>query len=179
LSGFAKLPRLLFIHLPNDHSTKPRPADGYPTAASYIADNDIALGRIMEFFSKRPEWKHMTVFVTEDDAQGGVDRIDSHRTVLLIAGPYVKKGYVSHQNSSFPGLLKTAFRLLRIPPLNLYDAAASDLSDAFTDEPDFGGYELKPVSKEIFDPAKAREPRDPKPSVKMDDPTVLRRQQRN
>jgi YVTN family beta-propeller protein len=179
LSGFAKLPRLLFIHLPNDHSTKPRPADGYPTAASYIADNDIALGRIMEFFSKRPEWKHMTVFVTEDDAQGGVDRVDSHRTVLLIAGPYVKKGYVSHQNSSFPGLLKTAFRLLRIPPLNLYDAAAADLSDAFTDEPDFSGYELKPVSKEIFDPAKAREPKDPKPSVKMDDPTVLRRQQRN
>ncbi len=178
LSAMAKLPRLIYIHLPNDHTTKPRPSDGYPTTTSYVADNDIALGRILEFFSKRPEWKQMTVFVTEDDSQGGVDRVDSHRTVLLMAGPYVKKGYISHQNTSFPGLLKTAFRLLRIPPLNLYDAAATDLSDAFTDVPDFTGYELKPVAKEIFDPAKAREPKDPKPSVKMDDPAVLREQHR-
>ncbi len=178
LSPMKTLPRFLFIHLPNDHIAKPRPGDGYPTAASYVADNDIALGRIMEFFSKRPEWKQMTVFVTEDDAQGGVDRVDSHRTVLMMAGPYVKKGYVFHENSSFPGLLKTVFRLLKMPPLNLYDAAAADLSDAFTETPDFAGYEVKPVAKDIFDPAKAREPRDPKPSVKMDDPAVLREQHR-
>ena len=178
LSPMKTLPQFLFIHLPNDHIAKPRPGDGYPAAASYVADNDIALGRIMEFFSKRPEWKQMTVFVTEDDAQGGVDRVDSHRTVLMMAGPYVKKGYVLHENSSFPGLLKTVFRLLKMPPLNLYDAAAADLSDAFTETPDFAGYEVKPVAKDIFDPVKAREPRDPKPSVKMDDPAVLREQHR-
>jgi len=102
LSPMKTLPRFLYIHLPNDHAAKPRPGDGYPTAASYAADNDVALGRIMEFFSKRPEWKQMTVFVTEDDAQGGVDRVDSHRTVPLMAGPYVKKDYVLHENSSFP-----------------------------------------------------------------------------
>jgi hypothetical protein len=178
LNRMAKLPRFLYIHLPNDHIAKARPGDGYPTAASFVADNDIALGRILEFFSKRPEWKQMAVFVTEDDSQGGVDRVDSHRTVLMMAGPYVKKGYVSHENSSFPGLLKTAFRLLKMPPLNLYDAAATDLSDAFTATPDFTPYELKPVAQEIFDPAKAREPKDPKPSVKMDDPAVLREQHR-
>ena len=178
LSPMKTLPRFLFIHLPNDHIAKPRPGDGYPTAAAYVADNDIALGRIMEFFSQRQEWKQMAVFVTEDDAQGGVDRVDSHRTILLMAGPYVKKGFVLHENSSFPGLLKTVFRLLKMPPLNLYDAAAADLSDAFTETPDFSGYEVKPVAKDIFDPAKAREPRDPKPSVKMDDPAVLREQHR-
>ena len=178
LSPMKTLPRFLYIHLPNDHIAKPRPGDGYPTAASYVADNDIALGRIMEFFSQRPEWKQMAVFVTEDDAQGGVDRVDSHRTILMMAGPYVKKGFVLHENSSFPGILKTVFRLLKMSPLNLYDAAAADLSDAFTETPDFAGYEVKPVAKDIFDPTKAREPRDPKPSVKMDDPAVLREQHR-
>ena len=86
------LPRLLFIHLPDDHTAKPRPGDGYPVQASYVADNDYALGRIMEYLSHSPWWKDMSVFVTEDDAQGGVDHIDSHRTVMMLAGPYVKKG---------------------------------------------------------------------------------------
>jgi DNA-binding beta-propeller fold protein YncE len=173
-----ELPRFIFIHLPNDHMARPRPADGYPFEASYVADNDYALGRIMEYLSSRPEWKSMAVFVTEDDAQGGVDHIDSHRTVLIVAGPYVRKGYVSRVNSSFPGLLKTAFRILGIPPLNLYDAAAADLSDCFTDTPDFTPYQVLPVAKEIFDPALAKEPMDPAPSPRMDDPRVLREQHR-
>jgi len=178
LKGMPKLPRLLFIHLPNDHTASPRPQDGYPSIASYVADNDHALGRILEYLSARPEWRKMTVFITEDDAQGGVDSVDSHRTVLLLAGPYVKRGYVSHQNSSFPGMLKTVFRTLRIPPLNLYDAAARDLSDAFAAQPDFAPYRLLPADPSIFDPAKAREPKDPHPSPRMDDPRVLRQQPR-
>jgi YVTN family beta-propeller protein len=129
IEGSEAFPRLIFIHLPNDHTAKPRPEDGYPYVASYVADNDYALGRIIEFLSKSPWWKQMAVLITEDDAQGGVDHIDSHRTVFLLASPYAKKNYVSKTNSSFPGLLKTAFRLLNIPPLNLFDAAAADLAD--------------------------------------------------
>ena len=178
LKGAANLPRFIYIHLPNDHTAKPRPADGYPTDASYVADNDYALGRMLTFFTSRPEWKHMAIFVTEDDSQGGVDPVDSHRTVLMIASPYAKQGYVTHENSSFPGLLKTIFRLLQIPPLNLYDATATDLSDCFTNTPDFAPYTLLPVDKQIFDPSTAREPRHPKPSVKMDDPRALREQHR-
>jgi YVTN family beta-propeller protein len=178
LGAMAKLPRLIFVHLPNDHTDKPRPADGYPSIASYVADNDYALGRIVEFLSRRPEWRSMAVFITEDDSQGGVDHVDSHRTVLLVASPYAKRGYVTHANASFPGLLKTVFRILRIPPLNLYDATARDLSDAFTTAPDFTPFELKSVDPAIFVPANAREPRDPRPSSKMDDPRVLRRQER-
>lgn len=176
--GHRPFPRLLFIHLPNDHIARPRPEDGYPFEASYVADNDYALGRILHYLSRRPQWKQMTVFITEDDAQGGVDHIDSHRTMLLLAGPYVKRNYVSRVNTSFPGLLKTAFRILGLPPLNLYDAAAQDLSDCFTATPDFAPYILQPVSAAIFEPWKAKEPLDPVPPPIMDDPAVLREQHR-
>jgi hypothetical protein len=171
--GKAPLPQVLFIHLPNDHMAKARPKDGYPYEASFVADNDYALGRIVEFLSNSPWWREMAIFITEDDAQGGRDHIDSHRTVLLGVGPYFKKNYVSHVNSSFPGMLKTVFRLLHIPPLNLFDAIASDLSDCFTDTPDFTAYKVLPVNKFLFDPDKAREPLDPQPSPRMDDPRVV------
>jgi YVTN family beta-propeller protein len=174
--GNEPLPRFLFIHLPNDHMDKPRPEDGYPFRASYVADNDYALGRIIEFLSKSPWWKQMAVFVTEDDSQGGVDHVDSHRSVLLIASPYARKNYVSKTNASFPALLKTAFKLLHLPPLNLFDATASDLADCFTATPDFTPFTLKSIRPELFDPAKARDPLDPKPASRMDDPRTLREQ---
>lgn len=174
----ADLPRFLFVHLPNDHMAPPRPEDGYPYEASFVADNDYALGRMVEYLSRTRWWPQMAIFITEDDAQGGVDHIDSHRTVLIGAGPWFRKNYVSHRNSSFPGLLKTIFRLLGIPPLNLYDAAATDLSDMFADTAETGPYELLPVDARVFDPEKARDPLDPKPSPAMDDPRVLREQHR-
>lgn len=178
VSKMEALPRFVFIHLPNDHTAKPRPNDGYPFEGSYVADNDYALGRIVEYLSTRPEWKRMAIFVTEDDAQGGVDHIDTHRTVLLVGGPYARKNYLSRNNSSFPGILKTAFRLLGLPPLNLYDATATDLADCFTDTPDFAPFQALLPSKEIFDPSKVKDPLDPAPSEAMDDPRVLREQHR-
>jgi len=173
VKGGEPFPRFIYIHLPNDHMTAPRPQDGYPYEASYVADNDYALGRIVEFLSGTPWWREMAIFVTEDDAQGGRDHIDAHRTVLLALGPYCKRNHVSHVNTSFPGMLKTIFRLLGLPPLNLFDAVASDLSDCFTNTPDYGGYRVEPEDRRIFDPATAREPLDPRPSVKMDDPAEV------
>ena len=123
----------------------------------------------------------MAVLVTEDDAQGGVDHIDSHRTVLLVAGPYARRGHIVRQNSSFPGLLKTVFRILGLPPLNLFDATATDLSDAFTNEPDFTPYKLLATDPAIFDPTKAKDPLESAPppmSERMDDPRVLKEQHR-
>lgn len=172
------LPRLIFIHLPNDHMAKVRPADGYPFQASYVADNDYALGRIVEYLSHTEVWKQMAILVTEDDAQGGVDHVDSHRTLFLAISPYAKRHYASHVNSSFPGLLKTAFRLLKMPPLNLYDAVASDLSDCFTSQPDFTPYDVLPEESVVFHPEKVRDPMDPQPQPKMDDPAFLRQQHR-
>ena len=172
--GGEAFPRFIFMHLPNDHMAKARPKDGYPFQASYVADNDFALGRIVEFLSNSPWWKEMAIFITEDDAQGGRDHIDSHRTVLIGAGPYFKRNHVSHVHSSFPGLLKTVFRILGVPPLNLYDATASDLADSFTSSPDFTPYHALPADERLFDPATAREPAIPTPSPRMDDPRVIR-----
>src|SRR5581483_6955540 len=132
------------------------PDDGYPYEESFTADNDYALGRIVQFLSGTKWWREMAVLVTEDDAQGGMDHIDAQRTVLMGIGPWVRRGYVSHANSSFPGLLKTIFRLLHLPPLNLYDAAATDLSDLFTAEPDYAPYKLLKVDERLFDPATAK-----------------------
>ena len=174
--GQEPFPRFIFMHLPNDHLATPRPDDGYPYEASFMADNDYALGRIVEYLTRSPWWREMAILITEDDGQGGVDHIDSHRTLLLAVSPYARKNFVSHVNSSFPGLLKTAFRLLGIPPLNLFDAAASDLSDMFTSEPDFAPFQALPVDSRLFDPERAREPLDPEPSPPMDDPRELRRQ---
>jgi YVTN family beta-propeller protein len=177
VKGGEPFPQFIFIHLPQDHMARPRPADGYPYGASYVADNDYALGRIVEYLSHTPWWREMAIFVTEDDSLGGVDHVDSHRTVLLAISPYARRNYVSHVNSSFTGLLKTAFRFLGLPPLNLFDAAASDLSDCFVGEPDFTPYQAVPLDPALFDPAKVKDPLDPaKDSPRMDDPRFLRDQ---
>ena len=174
----AELPAFVFIHLPNDHMAKARPADGYTYDESFVADNDLALGRILEYLSGTKWWREMAVFVTEDDPQGGVDHLDEHRTVLLCAGPWAKRNYVSHTNSSFPGLLKTVFRFLGLPPLNLFDASAADLADCFASHPDFTPYKALAEDSRIFDPARARTAAPGTPSPKMDDPEELRRQGR-
>jgi YVTN family beta-propeller protein len=148
----AELPRFLYIQLPGDFTPHPHPSAAYPYTASYIADNDYALGRILEFLSHTPWWRDMVVFVTEADAQNGIDHIDAHRTVLLVAGPAVKRNYVSHTNSSFPGLLKTILELLRLAPLNLFDAVASDLRDCFTEKADPATYQARPPDRRVFAP---------------------------
>ncbi len=168
VKGNEPLPQFIYIHLPNDHMTAERPADGYPYQASFVADNDLALGRIMEYLSHSRWWPEMSVFITEDDAQGGLDHIDSHRTLLLAAGPYVRKAYVSHTNSSFPGLLKTIFQLLRMPPLNLMDATAASLDDMFSETPDLAAYETIAPDPRVFDRSRVRTGN--APEVVMDQP---------
>ena len=152
LDGKHKMPHLITMQVPNDHTAHPRPADGYPFIHSYVADNDIAIGRILHFLSRTPYWKKMLVIITEDDPQGGVDHIDAHRSILLMAGPYVKRGYTSHVHANFGSILKTIYTILDIPYVNQYDATASLLQDFFTDKPDFRPYDLVFPSKEVFDP---------------------------
>ena len=69
--------------LPNDHGASERPDDGYPFLESYMMDNDLALGRVVETLSRSPWWEDMVIIVTEDDAQGGFDHVDAHRSLLL------------------------------------------------------------------------------------------------
>lgn len=149
------LPSLITVQIPNDHTASPRPDDGYPFVHSYVADNDLALGRMLHFLSRTPYWKDMLVVVTEDDPQGGVDHIDAHRSILMLAGPYVKKGHISHTHANFGSILKLIYNILGVPYVNQYDVTASDLSDFFTNEPDFTPYTLEMSDTRIFDPAKA------------------------
>lgn len=151
-----KLPSVILIRLPNDHTGKPRPQDGYPYRASYVADNDLALGRIVDLVSHSAIWKDSAIFVTEDDAQGGVDHVDAHRSVLLAISPWVRPGYVSHRHTSMPSIQKTMYELLGLGPLNLEDALAADLSDMFADTPDLAPFSFKPSDARVFYPARAR-----------------------
>jgi len=151
-SGKEPLPQFLYVTLPNDQTGDERPNGGYPYASSWVADNDLALGRILEYLSHSPWWRETAVFVTEDTAAGGIDLVDAHRTILLAAGPYIRHNYVSHTNTSFPGLLKTIFQILRIPALNLMDQTAAGIGDIFTDDPDYTSYKAVPPEKRIFDP---------------------------
>jgi hypothetical protein len=172
------VPSLVVIRLPGDHTAEPRPADGYPDRGSYVADNDLALGKIVDLLSHSAIWKDSAMFVMEDDAQGGVDHVDAHRSVLLAMSPYIRRGVISHRHSSMGSIQKTAYELLGLGPLNLEDALAADLSDMFTTTPDLTPYTAVPADARIFDPAKARvarpkNAREAKELLDCDDPKEI------
>ena len=155
LNGKDSLPQLITMMLPNDHGAGIRPEDGYAYPQSFMADNDLALGRTLNFLSKTPYWKNMLVIVTEDDPQGGVDHLDAHRSILMMAGPYVKRNFVSKTHANFGSILKVIYNVLGVPYVNQYDITASLLDDFFTSEPDFSPYEFEFPDKLIFDWDKA------------------------
>ena len=154
------MPRVITLLLPNDHGAGERPHAGYPYFASYMMDNDLALGRVVEFLSNTPYWKNMAIFVTEDDSQNGVDHVDAHRSLLMVISPYAKRNHVGHQHYSFGSIFKTFWNILGTPYLNQYDAGATDLADLFTSEPDFTPYQASPLDKRVFDPQKVLDPFD-------------------
>ncbi len=155
------MPRFINIALCNDHGTSPNAAKGYPYVASWMADNDLALGRIVAFLSHTPYWKHMAIFVTQDDAGGEPDHVDAQRSVLLCISPWARRGYVSHRQTTIVSMHRTLYEFMGLPPLNMFDALANDFSDCFTDKPDFRPYTVVGVDPRIFDPEKAKDPTDP------------------
>jgi DNA-binding beta-propeller fold protein YncE len=180
------LPSVLTLQLLNDHGAGERPDAGFPFFESYMADNDLALGRVVEFLSHTKFWKNMLIVVTEDDAQGGNDHVDAHRSLLMIISPYAKRNNVSHRHSSFGSIFKTFWNVLGIPHLNQYDFGASDLADCFVDEPDITPYNALAVDKELFDPQKALDPlsetfdwEEAINSSKLDDPEEIQELQKD
>jgi hypothetical protein len=155
LSGKDKMPSLVTVQIPNDHGASPRPDDGYLSPHSYMADNDLAVGRMLHFLSRTPYWKNMLVIITEDDPQGGIDHLDAHRSILILAGPYVKRQYVSHTHANFGSILKMIYAILGVPYVNQYDVTASSLTDFFTSVPDYSVYTLEQPDKRVFDPGRA------------------------
>ena len=151
-----QVPGLIVIRLPGDHTAGPRPADGYPYRASYVADNDLALGRIIDYLSRTSIWKDSAVFVTEDDAQDGIDHVDAHRSILLVASPWVTPGSISHQHSSMGSITRTIDELLGVGALNLEDALAGEFTGIFASQPTLEPFTAVPSDPQVFDPAKAR-----------------------
>ena len=146
--GVCKLPHYVDLYYPNDHGGGAR--DINPNGPDwsfkrFVQDNDAALGLTVELISNSPCWKDTVIFVVEDDTQNGADHVDGHRSIFLAISPWVKKQYVSKTHISLASVFKTVNLILGLPPLNQYDAAATDLRDLFTSTPDFTPYTAQPI----------------------------------
>ncbi|GAB2848358.1 bifunctional YncE family protein/alkaline phosphatase family protein [Hymenobacter ruber] len=139
-----QLPDLSIIRLPNDHTYGARKGELSPL--SYAADNDLALGRLIEHLSKSAVWKESVVMIVEDDAQNGPDHIDAHRSTAYLVGPYIRRHAVVHTAYTTSGMLRTLELILGLPPMSQYDAAALPLWACFTVKPDFKPYTLRPAT---------------------------------
>lgn len=125
------LPNLMVLALPNDHTAGTAP--GYPTPRAFVADNDLALGRIMEALTKSRFWDATVVFVTEDDSQNGWDHISAYRTGALVMSPYSRLGKTIPTNYNQISMLRTIEQILGLPPMHAVDATATPMFDCFTD----------------------------------------------
>jgi hypothetical protein len=134
-----EMPRLTILRLPNDHTYGTR--RGKPTPTALVADNDLALGRVVEAVSRSKFWKETAIFVVEDDAQNGPDHVDAHRTVALVISPYTKHGHVDSNMYSTTSMLRTMELILGLKPMSQFDAAARPMYASFQEKPDLRPYE--------------------------------------
>ena len=132
----------IIMLLPNDHTSGTR--EGYPTPRASVADNDLALGRIVEAVSHSRFWPETVIFVVEDDPQAGLDHVDGHRTVALCISPYTKRRYVDSTYYNQSSMLRTIELILGLAPMNQFDIAASPMVNCFKESPDFAPYSAKP-----------------------------------
>jgi len=128
------LPNFMIMLLPNDHTSGTRP--GFPTPRAMVADNDLALGRIVEAVSKSRFWPETVIFVTEDDPQAGLDHVDGHRTVGLVISPYTRRGEVIHSNYNQVSMVRTMELILGLPHMNQLDLIAEPMADCFQEKAD-------------------------------------------
>lgn len=131
------LPNLSIVRLSNDHTAGLR--RGTPTPQFYVAENDYALGRVVEEVSKSLYWKDTVIFVVEDDAQDGPDHVDAHRSPALVISAYNRYGSLVHEFHNTVSLIRTMELCLGIEPMNFLDANATPI-DIFTDKADLRPY---------------------------------------
>ena len=130
-----RMPQLIFICLPDDHTSGT--SEGSPTPEACVADNDLAFGRIVEAFSHSSFWKETVVFGIEDDPQNGWDHVSGYRTTAYCASPYSKRGAIVSTQYNTTSLLRTIEQILGLPPMNQFDATAVPMFDCFRETPDF------------------------------------------
>jgi hypothetical protein len=143
------LPQLNTIRFINDHTEGL--SRGKPTPFAHVADNDLAIGLFVEYLSHSPVWDESLVLIVEDDAQNGPDHVDAHRSVALLAGGFVKSGFVDHTPYTTTSLLRTIELILGLPPMSQYDASATPLWRCLNNTPGHPRYMVKPVSVDLND----------------------------
>jgi len=131
------MPALSVLRFPNDHTTGMK--NGFPTPQFMVADNDYAVGRLVEAVSSSVYWKDTAIFIVEDDAQSGPDHVDSHRSVGLVISAYNRPGALIHKFHSTVSMIRTIELLLGIAPMNQLDASAIPM-DIFQETPDLAPY---------------------------------------
>ena len=131
------------IYLPNDHTVGLAKDSLSPMA--YIADNDQAVGRLADHISHSPIWKESAIFILEDDAQGGSDHVDAHRSTAFVISPYIKMHSVNHNMYSTSSMLRTIELILGLKPMSQYDAGAASMWRCFQQEPNMAPYTLRPA----------------------------------
>lgn len=136
-----KLPQFTIIHLPNDHTVGTRP--GYHTPRAMVADNDLALGRMVEAITQSRFWPQSAIFVLEDDAQDGPDHVDCHRSLLLVISPFVRRHTVEHRRFTTASVLKTIEQILALGSLTYFDDRAPSLLCDFQGQPDLAPFSAR------------------------------------
>jgi YVTN family beta-propeller protein len=142
-AGYVKngnLPNLVMMSLPQDHTGGTSP--GFPTPQAQVADNDLALGRIVDTISHSPYWKDSAIFVVEDDAQSGTDHVDGHRTTGFVISPYAKRNIVDSTYYTHIDMVRTIEQILGLPPMNQMDWAARPMNEVFTNRADLTPYNV-------------------------------------
>lgn len=127
------MPALQIVRLPNDHTAGAR--TGSPTPRAMMADNDLALGRMIDGLSRSPFWKNTVVFVLEDDAQNGPDHVDSHRSPMLVISPYNRPGTL-HRFANTTDILRTIEEILGLESMSQFDYYGRPLREVFSRTPD-------------------------------------------
>ncbi|MBX7246821.1 MAG: bifunctional YncE family protein/alkaline phosphatase family protein [Candidatus Sumerlaeaceae bacterium] len=140
-------PSLTIVRLPNDHTAGTSRKMRTPRA--FVAQNDLALGQIIEGLSHSSFWPNMAIFVLEDDAQNGPDHVDAHRSIFFVASPYAKRGIVEHTMYSTTSVLRTMELILGLRPLSQFDAAARPMYNLFTSAPDARPYKCLAATYDI------------------------------
>ncbi|WP_129726026.1 bifunctional YncE family protein/alkaline phosphatase family protein [Ectobacillus funiculus] len=136
------LPALTTMWVMDDHTAGS--ATGSPTPQAMVADNDLAVGKIVDLISHSPYWKDSVIFVTEDDAQNGLDHVDGHREPAYVISPWVKKGSTNSHYWTVINMVRSIEQILGLPAMNQNDAAAEPMSELFTDHPDLTPYTFEP-----------------------------------
>jgi YVTN family beta-propeller protein len=137
-----EFPNLVYVTLPCDHTNATKP--GSPTPRAMVADNDLALGQIVEAVSRSKFWRETCIFVVEDDPQNGFDHVDAHRTVALVISPYTRRKHVDHTNYNQTGMVKTIELILGLPPMNQLDLSATAMRNCFDSQADPTPYACLP-----------------------------------